>query len=123
MAARAPIDIEIYQGGTYDVTRTWKAGTPAVPVDLTGCTARMQIRSRMNSPVPLLNLTTENGGLVLGGAAGTIQTIITEAQTAALPAKSAVYDVEIVFTGGVVRPLYGGTGTVHPEVTRPEGVV
>lgn len=36
-------------------------------LDLTGCTARMQIRNKVSSPDILCELTTENGGIVIDG--------------------------------------------------------
>lgn len=113
--------ITIYQGATFDVLRTWKTGTPAVPVDLTGCTARMHVRAKQDAPTALITLTTENGGIVLGGALGTVRRLLTPEATAALnPAdfRTAVYDLEVVFPGGQVRRLLAGGVTVSPEVTR-----
>lgn len=110
--------LEILQGQTLDDLKTWKAGDPPVPVDLTGCTARLQIRERIDSPGILLELTTENGGIELGGTAGTIRTRMSAAETAALTWRSGVYDMEIEFPGGIVRRVLAGSAVVSPEVTR-----
>ena len=89
-----------------------------IPVDLTGCTARMQVRTAVSSQAVLLSLTTENGGITLGGAAGTIALYISDADTAALHWAAGVYDLEIEFPNGdVVRRLYGSV-SVSPEITR-----
>lgn len=116
--AAAKLKLLVEQGATFRKTLTWKAGAPAVPVDLTGCTARLQFRSEIAAATPLVTLTTENGGIVLGGVLGTIELIITAAVTAAFTWTAAVYDLEIVFTSGDVRRLVYGTVTVSPEVTR-----
>lgn len=116
--AAAKLKILIEQGATFRKTLTWKAGTPPVEVNLAGCTARMQVRSELSSPVALVSLTTENGGIVLGGALGTIEIIITAAATAALEPGVAVYDLEIVTSTGDVRRLIAGAVTISPEVTR-----
>lgn len=113
--------ILIIQGATFNDLVTWMAGTPAVAVDLTGCTARMHIRPELDSAEVLANLTTENGGIVLGGVAGTVRRLMTAEATSALdPARfsEAVYDLEIVFADGSVRRLLEGTATLSPEVTR-----
>ncbi len=112
------IRLLILQGQTLNDLKTWKAGTPPVPVDLTGCVARMHVRERIDSPTTLLELTTENGGIELGGTAGTIRRRMTAAQTAALTWRSGVYDLEIEFPGGIVRRVLAGPVVVSPEVTR-----
>jgi hypothetical protein len=109
---------KIYQGATFRDVVTWKAGTPAQPVDLTGCTARMHVRAKVEFPDILLALTTENGGITLGGAAGTITTHLTATQTAGITWTGGVYDLEILFPGGDVRRLFYGSVSVSPEVTR-----
>lgn len=114
-------NLTIYQGASFDVLRTWKTGTPAVAIDLTGCTARMHIRAERDAAVPLVSLTTENGGIVLGGVAGTVRRVISATATAALLLKDfapAEYDLEIVFADGTVRRLLAGTVTLSPEITR-----
>lgn len=90
------------------------------PVDLTGRTAKMQVRSSYRSDVVLLELSTENGGITLGGTAGTVDRLITAAQTSALPARGCVYDLELYSPGGgdTDRFLEGSIGTELPEVTR-----
>lgn len=110
--------LEILQGQTLDDLKTWKAGTPPMPVNLTGCTARMHVRESVGAPDVLLELTTENGGIALGGALGTIRTRMSATATSALSWRNAVYDLEIVFADGSVRRLLAGGVTVSPEVTR-----
>ena len=111
-------NITIYQGATFRLPLTWSSGTPAAAVDLTGCTARMQIRSTITSPTALLELTTVSGGIVLGGTAGTVEVVIEDTDTAGQAWRSGVYDLEIIFASGDVRRLLEGTATLVPEVTR-----
>ena len=116
--AAAKLKLMIEQGATFRKVLTWKSGTPAAAVDLTGCTARMQMRAEIDSATPLVSLTTENGGIALGGVAGTIELLITATATAAFTWTSAVYDLEIILANGDVRRLVYGLVTVSPEVTR-----
>ncbi len=110
----AKLKLTIEQGSTFRKLFTWKAG---VPVDLTGCTARMQIRETIPSSVVLHSLTTENGGITLGGVAGTIALLIPATATAAFAWTSGVWDLEIVNGTEVTRLLYGPV-VVTQEVTR-----
>lgn len=116
--AAAKLKLAIEQGATFRKVLTWKAGTPAVAVDLTGCTARMQIRKEIANATPYVELTTENGGIELGDVAGTITLFISPTDTAAFTWTTGVYDLEIEFSPTDVRRLVYGSVTVSPEVTR-----
>jgi hypothetical protein len=118
MTAPVEYNITLYQGSTYRETFTWETGDPPTAVNLTGCTARMQVRASVNSPVKLLDLTTENGGITLGGSAGTIQVLVAPSATAGQPWRTGVYDLEVIFVGGDVRRLLAGAVELVPEVTR-----
>ena len=89
-----------------------------LPVDLTGFTARMQVRETYNADNFILELTTENGGIVLGDANGTIEITISHATTSLIRPKEYVYDLEIVSPLDVVLRLIEGRFIVTPEVTR-----
>ena len=109
-------DITIYQGTTFSTILAWKDETNTL-VDLTGYTARLQMRENYNSSTPFLNLTTENGGIVLGGVLGTITLLASAASTAALEALEGVYDLEMINGSTVIRLLQGSV-SVSREVTR-----
>ena len=112
------LNLKVDQGATFSKVVVWKTGTPAAVVNLTGCTARMQVRNKLTDPVVLLELTTANGGIALGGAAGTVTINLSATQTAAIAWVTAVYDMEIIYSNGVVRRLLAGSVAVSPEVTR-----
>ena len=114
-------NIVVEAGATYRKKITWK-NSNRIPVNLTGCTARMQVRKTVNSDVVLLLLTTENGGINIVGVSGTIEIVILDNQTDDL--SNGVYDLEIIHPLGdnqtrndVTRLLYGSV-TVSPSVTR-----
>ena len=116
------LPLKILQGETFAKLVTWKVGpteATAVPVDLTGCAARMQVRAKLTSPDVLLEFTIENGGIVLGGADGTIEYArMSDSETAALGWRDAVYDLEVVFSDSSVRRMFYGPVSISPEVTR-----
>jgi hypothetical protein len=116
MALAGTYNMTVDQGATLSQQWTYRDSNDAL-VDLTGYTARMQVRESFASPSAVLELTTENGGLTLGGAAGTINLAITATASAALAAYRYVYDLELV-TGSTVERLVMGTFTVRGEVTR-----
>ena len=111
-------DLEIQQGATLSLVATWK-DSGGTAINLTGYTARMNVRETYSSSSAFLTLTTENGGITLGGSAGTITLSASATTTAALTAPfSGVYDLELVSGGGVVTRLLEGVATISPEVTR-----
>jgi hypothetical protein len=106
------------QGATLLRNITWKDGMGA-PVNLTDYTARMQVRESIDAPTVLMELTTENGGITLGGVAGTIVLSQDAVTMAAVTWTSGVYDLELVAgVGGQVTRLLSGRIKVNPEVTR-----
>ena len=110
-------DITIYQGSTFSQLFTWQDQNNAL-VNLIGYTARMMARASVDSVSPFITLTTENSGIALGGAAGTITLSMSAAQTAALVAQSGIYDLEVVSGSGQVTRLLEGNLMVSAEVTR-----
>ena len=111
-------NIKIEKGATFQMNLTWKDGE-GVPVNLTGYTARMQVRKNVNATDTLLNMTTENGSIALGGALGTISITGSATNTSAIPdtIKTGVYDLELV-NGSVVKRLIEGNVEISPEVTK-----
>ena len=118
MALGNNFDITINQGATFELTITWKdsAGTA---INLTGYSARMQVRQKITDTAKLLDLSTGNGAITLGGAAGTISVVAPATSTDDITAKQGVYDLELESGSGVVTRLVQGCVTISPEVTRP----
>lgn len=87
------------------------------PVSLTGYTGRLQLRTKVNSDTVLLELTTENGGIVLDTVNSTITMLVTSTQTQDLTFSSAVYSLEMI-KAGEVSQLITGSVTLIKEVTR-----
>jgi hypothetical protein len=110
-------DLEIEQGETFNPVLTWTDSTGAL-VNVTGYTARMQIRRSADATAALLELTTANGRITLGGVAGTITFSVSATDTAALPSGIFRYDLELVSSGGVVTKLLKGDVVVSQEITR-----
>jgi len=94
-------------------------GETFVPYDLTGFTARMQVRRTIDSSNFLLSLTTENGTLEINpsGSTNVIAINVSASVTASLNT-SGIYDIEIQNEQGEVSRVLQGNFTVIPEVTR-----
>ena len=115
----AHIDLDVYKGSTFVKIIQWKTGIPQTAVNLTGCTARMQIRKAVNDTTVLDTLTTENGRIQIHEPLnGKFKINIAAAISTAYTFTSAVYDLEIIFTDqSIVRVIEGCVYAV-PEVTR-----
>ena len=118
MTKPAKLKFTIYQGATFRKRLRWGVKATGVPIDLTGCTARMQVRPEVESPTVLLELTTANGGITLGGVAGTIELFVSDDASTLFTWTAGAWDLEIEFPGGDVRRLAQGSISVSPEVTR-----
>lgn len=110
-------DFTIYQGATFSRVLTWRDENNDA-INLSGYTARMQLRESTDAGDAFVSLTTENGGIALGGAAGTVTLTISAADTAAIGETAGVYDLELVSAGGVVTRLLEGEVLISREVTR-----
>jgi hypothetical protein len=110
-------NFEIDQGATWVRDVIWKAGSPAVVVDITGYTARMYLKRSYRDSTAALELTTENGRIAITGVEGKTTLTLTAAETAALSGQY-VYDLELLRSVGVVKRLVQGVITMNAEVTR-----
>lgn len=87
------------------------------PYDLTGVSARMQIRGKITDTDVIDELTTENGGIIIDTVLNTITILISATKTATYTFNSAVYSMELI-DGLEVIPFITGTLTLEKEVTR-----
>lgn len=113
----AAYDFTIEQGATLILPFVWK-DSAGVPINLTGYTARMQIRASKTSTAVLLSATTADNTLQITAADGKVTIVLPEATTAAITWRRGVYDLELVSAGGVVTRLVEGAVAVSREVTR-----
>ena len=87
------------------------------PVDLTGWTAREEIRASIDAPTPLKVLTT-GAGITLG-ADGSIRRVLSATDTTALPLNARVHMLELTDPAGVVTRFAQGDVTVNPDFLEP----
>lgn len=88
-----------------------------MPVNLSGYSARMQLRSKVSSEDVIDTLTTENGKLELDTELSTITIEIPASVTEDYNFNVAFYSLELV-SGQEVVPFINGTVTLVKEVTR-----
>lgn len=115
--AAGKLDLVIEKGATFRKTLFYKDSNKDA-IDLTGYTARMQIRDTAASTAFLAELTTENGGITITPLLGQLDLFISDTDTSALASDSGVYDCELIDAGGEVIKLVRGTVSIIEEVTR-----
>jgi hypothetical protein len=115
--AAAKYDFEIDQGATFDKSFVWK-NSSGVPINLTGYSARMQIRRAVSEDEVLIELTTNNSRINIISLQGVVRLKISPVDTAAMSWSRGVYDLELVAPDGYVTRLLKGTVTISKEVTR-----
>jgi len=123
MAAPGSYNLEIYQGDTFKVTVRLRSrnadGSLGAYLDLTGCTAKAQIRSTEASDTVIAEFVTE----ILDQTAtpGGVKLSLTHGVTAALAPTSAageLWDMQITFADGTVTTYLRGGVKITAEVTR-----
>jgi hypothetical protein len=113
--AAATHNLTIDQGATWRVNLLYKDSAGS-PINLTGYSAQLQLRTSYDAASASLNLTT-GSGITITANTGAIAIVATATQTGALVAGDYVYDLEITLSGEVTR-LIQGRAIVRPQVTR-----
>lgn len=111
-------DLVIEKGATFNETLVYRDPSGTL-INLTGFTARMQIRETQDSADPIVDLTTGDG-ITLGGSAGTIQIFISDTDTSAIVETEGVYDFELISPDpdNYVDRIMEGRVQFKEEVTR-----
>lgn len=125
MSAPGKYNFEVWQGSTWDEEITLR-NADQTPMDLTGFSARMQVREAIDADTVILDLNGANGRLTVSDpAAGKLRLTVSAADTALLPLefekKTYLYDLELFRASPApeyVRKVLAGKVKCHPEVTR-----
>lgn len=113
----ANYDFVIEQGTTFVKTLSW-LDKNKTPINLTGYTAKMQIRPSESSSTVLLELSTTNGLLSITPLTGTIYILLDKITTAGFKWRLGVYDLLLTSIDGNAKKLIKGEINVAPGVTR-----
>ena len=104
------------QGVDFERVMEWTDNGTAV--NLSGFSARMQVRKTPAEPTVALSFTTANSTIVLNAVSGSITLKASAIATSAVPPGVYVYDLELISGAGLVTRLLNGTFTMDAEVTR-----
>ena len=100
----------------------YKAGTGSIewymPKALTGWTAEMQLREKIDDVTPLVSLTSGAGDITISLPDARIVFTIPTVTTEGLDFNEGVYDLELIDPAGEATRLLEGKATLSKEVTR-----
>lgn len=113
----ATYTLTVYQGATFRRPFTWTSNGD--PVDLTGCTAKMQGRVKRTDPgEPLFEVSTEDGNIVITPLAGKVEVTIPAEMSSTWTWKKCEYQLELYWPNGDVDRLLQGLLLNNQEVVK-----
>ena len=105
----------IKRGDTWSQTFAWKQGSETGdPVDLTGCTARCQVRDRADALI-----LDGSEFLTVSGVEGTVAILVPASETEAFHVAKLQFDIELTFPNGTVQSTETMILRVLEDVTLP----
>ena len=108
-------NLTIYKGTTFDLKPVWKIG--GTPVILDNYAADMQVRYAPDTAT-IIELSTSNGRITIDSAYGRINLHISSTDTAALPAGTYQYDLNLTNnTDGAVYKILQGVFAINESIT------
>jgi hypothetical protein len=107
-------NIKADQGSTFVFSFT--ISTSGTPWNLTGYSARMQVRASTQATTTVLNLVSPTD--ITLTSAGVVTVTVNATTMAAATAGTFVYDLEVQSGSGIVTRLLQGKFIITPEVTR-----
>lgn len=107
-------DLTIYQGKTINFSLVWGGNSP---IDVTGFSARMQIRPSLIASTEA-EFTVDNSRVSVGTINGLFTFSMSATDSAALSAGNYFYDIEIIDDSGNVFLALSGSCEIIGEVTK-----
>ena len=111
----ATYNIAIYQGDDDAFVLTYSTG--GTIADLTGFTAKMDVRTNRSATSTVATFSSAAGTISIDAPNGKITVPLSHAVTGALAPADYVYDLQIISASGAVTTIVAGLFTVVQEVT------
>jgi len=121
MALPVGRNLSIYKGDSYSFSFRLRGrnpdGTPGDYVDLSGCTAKAQVRQTEDNSTVMAEFGTEIP-TQSGNDLGRVNLTLTSTQTEGAGFVGGKWDVQLTWPDGSVKTYLAGSVTVTKEVTR-----
>jgi hypothetical protein len=108
---------EVDQNTTFKFQVQYTEDDEVTPIDLTGATAKMQVRDTKGGSKLAFTLTSPVGGITIDGPSGTLDIVITPTQTNKLFYPKSSYDVMVIDSNGNKIKIVEGFMTLSRSVT------
>jgi type II secretory pathway component HofQ len=108
---------EVDQNTTFRFQVQYTEDDQVTPIDLTGATAKMQVRDTKGGKQLAFTLTSPSGGITIDEETGTLSIVATPTQTNKLFYPKSSYDVMLVDSNGDKVKLLEGFITLSRSVT------
>lgn len=110
-------NFEVDQGSTFTFQVQYTQDDEMTPIDLTGASAKMQVRDTQGGSKLAFTLTSPSGGIVIDGPEGTLTIKVTPTQTNKLFYPKSAYDLVVIDSNQNRIRLTEGFMTLSRSVT------
>ncbi len=108
---------EVDQNTTFKFEIQYTQDDETTPIDLSGASAKMQVRDIKGGAAVAFTLTSPSGGITIDGSTGTLRITMTPTQTNKLFYPKSSYDIMIIDSNGNKTKLLEGFMTLKRSVT------
>jgi len=110
-------NFEVDQNTTFKFQVKYTEDDQVTPINLTGASAKMQVRDTAGGTKLAFSLTSPSGGIVIDGSTGTLDVTVTPTQTNKLFYPKSAYDIMVIDSNGNKTKLLEGFLTLSRSVT------
>lgn len=110
-------NFEVDQSTTFSFQVQYTEEDEVTPIDLTGSSAKMQVRDTAGGSKLAFSLTSPSGGITIDGPNGMLSIKCTPTQTSKLFYPKSSYDIMVIDSNGNRMKLLEGFLTLNRSVT------
>jgi hypothetical protein len=110
-------NFEVDQNATFNFQIQYTEDDEVTAIDLTGASAKLQVRDTQGGSKLAFTLTSPSGGITINGPTGTLDVKMTPTQTNKLFYPKSAYDIMVIDTNGNKIKLLEGFITLSRSVT------
>jgi len=108
---------EVDHNATFTFQVQYTEDDEVTPIDLTGASAKMQVRDTKGGSKLAFTLTSPSGGITIDGPTGTLDVKMTPTQTGKMFFPKSAYDIMVIDSNGNKIKLLEGFMTLSRSVT------
>lgn len=110
------INFKVVQGDSFSAQISYK-DSAGNPIDLTGFSARMDVRNEPGGKILCASITDSNG-ITIDSSNGILDILFEPSQTRRFTTPSATYQLQIISSSNIYTTILRGYFSVYPAVVR-----